>query len=80
LFKALAMNPDDKSEQARKTDSTRLVKVANLERQYEEVCRLRKEIEDLKRPKTALATASTAIDRASCSNDAAELANGPNLQ
>jgi hypothetical protein len=47
------MNPDDKSEQARKKDSTRLVQLAKLERQYEEVCRHRKEIEDLKRTKNS---------------------------
>jgi len=48
-FKASGMNRDDKSEEARKTDSARLVQLAILERQYGEICRLRKEIEELRR-------------------------------
>jgi len=58
------MNPDDKSEHARKTDSTRVVQLANLERQYEEVCCLRKKWKIWNGSKTAIVTASTATDRA----------------
>jgi hypothetical protein len=41
------MKPKENNERSDKADSARLVQRANLDRQYEEVCRLRKELDQL---------------------------------